>query len=162
TSVQPGVVVLTKPSESFTFTGAAEPPTLSLNRGFSTPIKVVANQSTDDLRFLAVHDSDSFNRWQAVQTLATNLLIANVAAVRAARERRRDDGLIAALAAILSDSALEPAFIAQALTMPGEADIARELGGDVDPDAILAARRDLRRMISHLLGGALHEAYGRL
>jgi aminopeptidase N len=160
--VQPGVVVLTKPSESFMFAGTAEPPTLSLNRGFFAPIKIVANQSADDLRFLAVHDSDSFNRWQAVQTLATNLLIANVAAVRAMREPHRDEGLIAALAAILSDPALEPAFIAQTLTMPGEADIARELGGDVDPEAILTARRELRRTISTLLGGALLEVYGRM
>ena len=31
---------------------------------------VVANRRADDLRFLAAHDSDPFNRWQAVQTLA--------------------------------------------------------------------------------------------
>ena len=51
---------------------------LSLNRGFSAPVKLVANQSADDLRFLAAHDTDPFNRWQAVQTLATSLLIDNV------------------------------------------------------------------------------------
>ena len=46
---------------------------------------------------------------------------------------------MAALAAILADAALEPTFIAQALTPPSEADIAREIGHDVDPDAIFAA-----------------------
>src|SRR5207248_2926317 len=83
----------------FTFTGVARAPMLSLNRGFSAPIKTIASQSSDDLRFLAAHDTDPFNRWQAVQTLATGLLIDNVAARRAAREPRQDDGLIAALAA---------------------------------------------------------------
>ena len=38
--------------------------------------------SPSDLRFLAAHDSDPFNRWQAVQTLAMTLLTDNVAALR--------------------------------------------------------------------------------
>ena len=118
-----------------------QPPVLSLNRGFSAPVKIVANQSADDLRFLAAHDTDPFNRWQAVQTLATSLLIDNVAALRAGRtprhgrrpDRRRSR-------AILADRSLEPAFVAQAMMMPSEADIARDIGRDVDPDAIFAAR----------------------
>ena len=67
---------------------------LSLNRGFSAPIKVTSNVSADDLRFLAAHDTDPFNRWQAVQTLAHALLVDNVAAIRAGRAPREDDGLI--------------------------------------------------------------------
>ncbi len=43
----------------------------------------------DDLRFLAAHDRDPFNRWQAVQTLAMSLLTANVAALRETRRRAR-------------------------------------------------------------------------
>ena len=54
--------------------------------------------------------------------------------------RARIGGLLDALGAILADGALEPAFVALALTLPGEADIAREIGRDVDPDAIFAAR----------------------
>jgi aminopeptidase N len=160
--VERGVLTLTKSSERFTFTGVARPPMLSLNRGFSAPIKIIANQSGDDLRFLAAHDSDPFNRWQAVQTLATGLLIDNVAALRAGREPRQDDGLVAAFAAVLTDRALEPAFIAQTLTLPGEADIARDIGSDVDPDAILTARLGLRRLIGARLSDPLHDTYRRL
>ena len=40
----------TKPAQSFVFTGVAERPVLSLNRGFSAPIKLTANLSADDLR----------------------------------------------------------------------------------------------------------------
>ena len=50
-----------------------------------------------------------------------------------------------ALGAILADKKLEPAFIALTLKPPSEADIAREIGHDVDPDAIFAARRRLAR-----------------
>ncbi len=83
-----------------------------------------------------------------MQTLATRLLVDNVAAIRAARgAARRTTGLLDALAAILADGALEPAFVALVLTLPGEADIAREIGRDVDPDAIFAARAALRAAI---------------
>ncbi len=51
-----------------------ERPVPSLNRGFSAPIKLSLPIEPDDLRFLAAHDSDPFNRWQAVQTLAMSLL----------------------------------------------------------------------------------------
>ncbi|MEX0841578.1 MAG: aminopeptidase N, partial [Xanthobacteraceae bacterium] len=74
-----GVLTLTKPAESFVFTGIGALPLLSLNRGFSAPIKLTADTSTEDLHFLAAHDSDPFNRWQAVQTLATGILLDHVA-----------------------------------------------------------------------------------
>ena len=83
-----GVLALTQATQTFTFAGVAERPVLSLNRGFSAPIKVTSNVSADDLRFLAAHDSDPFNRWQAVQSLAQTLLADNVAAIRRRAARR--------------------------------------------------------------------------
>src|SRR5262249_10943906 len=157
-----GVLVLNKPADTFVFANITEPPVLSLNRGFSAPIKLVANVSANDLRFLAAHDTDSFNRWQAVQTLATRLLLDNVAALRRGGATRSDPGLLDALGAILADPALEPAFIALALSMPGEADIAREIGRDVDPEAIFSARTALRAQIGAHLAGALADCYHRL
>ena len=38
------------------------------------------------------------------------------------------------------------------ITLPGEADIAREIGANVDPDAIFAARKALREAIGAGLG----------
>ena len=157
-----GVLELTKPSQSFVFSDVAERPVPSLNRGFSAPVKLALPIEPDDLRFLAAHDSDPFNRWQAVQTLAMNLLKANVAAVRAGAAVREDDGLMAALGAILADAKLEPAFIALTLSPPSEADIAREIGGNVDPDAVFAARRKLRAAIGVRHGAALADTYQRM
>jgi aminopeptidase N len=101
-TIERGVLALTKPAESFVFGGVGEPPVPSLNRGFSAPIKLVANISADDLRFLAAHDSDTFNRWQSVQTLASRLLLDNTAALRAGRAERRDAGLVDARSAATS------------------------------------------------------------
>ena len=97
-----------------------------------------------------------------MQTLATNLLIDNVAALRAGRTPRQDDGLIKALAAILADGSLEPAFVTQAMMMPSEADIARDIGRDVDPDAIFAARAALRAAICRAARRRAAGDYGRL
>ncbi len=52
--------------------------------------------------------------------------------------RQRMSGLIEALARHLADDRLEPAFVALALAMPSEGDIAREIGRDIDPDANFA------------------------
>jgi aminopeptidase N len=79
--------------------------------------------------------------------------------LRAGAAVRDDQGLMAALSAILADRKLEPAFIALTLTPPSEADIAREIGRDVDPDAVSAARRKLRATTGERLGAALTEAY---
>jgi aminopeptidase N len=157
-----GVIEVTRQSQSFLFTEIAERPIPSLNRGFSAPIKLSLPIERDELRFLAARDSDPFNRWQAVQMLAMSLLTANVAALRAGAPTRDDDGLLAALGAILADGKLEPAFIAQALTPPSETDIAREIGRDVDPDAVLAARKKLRAAIGARLGSALTNTYARM
>jgi aminopeptidase N len=155
-----GVVALTKSSESFVFTDVAQRVVPSLNRGFSAPIQLTANLSSDDLQFLAARDPDSFNRWQAIQTLATRLLVAR--ATSSAIDGRDEAGLIEALGATLADPALENALIAQAITLPSEADIAREIGRDVDPDAIHAARRALRTAIGRRLGEPLAKTYERL
>jgi aminopeptidase N len=69
---------------------------------------------------------------------------------------------MAALGAILADQALEPAFVALTLAPPSEADIAREIGRDVDPDAVFAARRGLRAAIGRKHGATLASAYARL
>jgi aminopeptidase N len=161
-TIERGVLTLTEPAKTFVFGDIGEPPVPSLNRGFSAPIKLIADLSADDLRFLAAHDADAFNRWQALQTLATRLLLDNVASLRAAKPARQDGGLLHALGAILDDGTLEPAFIALALTLPGESDLAREIGRDVDPDAIFAARSGLRAVVGEHLAGSLFDHYRRL
>ena len=158
-STERGVLILDRSAATFVFTGVVEPPVPSLNRGFSAPVKLVANLSPSDLRLMAACDSDPFNRWQAVQTLATRMLVGNVAKLRAGEDPDADDGLLDALSEILADTSLEPAFIAEALTMPGEADIAREVGRDVDPDAIFRARAGLRALIGLHLNSGLGQAY---
>jgi aminopeptidase N len=77
-------------------------------------------------------------------------LIAGSAAARGASRRRFIDAL-----AEVAERSPRAAFRAQVLQLPGEADIAREIGRDVDPDAIAAARNRLRAAIAERIGARL-------
>jgi aminopeptidase N len=135
-----------------------EKPVLSLLRGFSAPVNLAVDLSEDDLIALFQRDSDPFNRWQAAQSFAS-LLIRR-------RMQRGDTALdgrfVAAVRTLVTDRDIDPAFAALALALPAEADLAREVGQDVDPDAIHSARSSIRRELSVLLGDDLAAALERL
>ncbi|HTV32066.1 MAG TPA: aminopeptidase N C-terminal domain-containing protein, partial [Methylocella sp.] len=97
-------------------------------------------------------DSDDFNRWQAASTYATRLLLCSAASIREGSAPAHDKDFSATLKKLVEKDT-DPAFTAQILTLPSEADIAREKGEDVDPDAIHLARESLRQAI----GGDLKE-----
>lgn len=154
-----GLVVLDQPSISVTFTDIAEPPIPSLLRGFSAPARLELDLADAELLRLFSADSDSFNRWQALQSVATRALVA-------AGRRGGDKAALAATAAGLStaldgflraQAEADPAFAAQVLRLPAPADIAREIGQDVDPDAIHRAHRSLSAAIGTSLGATMLE-----
>jgi aminopeptidase N len=159
-----GILELRGASRRVTFTGILRRPTLSLLRGFSAPARVDDDLSEDDLLILSRHDSDSFNRWQAMQSLATRWLLRAVAAIRAGQAPRIDAGFLEAYGAILVEAGagrIDAAFAAQALSLPSEGDIAREMARDVDPEAIFAARESLRGALGRAHGAALAEIHDR-
>lgn len=137
------VILLKKPTQRITFQNVPDAPKVSLLRGFSAPVRLTQDQSADDLAFLAKHDSDPYNRWQAVQTLATQTLLARTEAVRRNTDFASAADLVAVLQTVLEDDRLDPALKAQALTLPSETDTAQEIGNNVDPDAIHTARSGL-------------------
>ena len=147
-TLENGVIHVRKRKHTVRFTGIAERPALSLNRGFSAPITLSVEQKPEDLLFLARKDGDLVARWQALNTLFTEALIAGFRAVRQQQKPQFADGLVRAAGEIAADEALEPAYRALALTLPAEADIAREIGSDIDPDAIFAAREALTGAIA--------------
>ncbi|MBV9558201.1 MAG: aminopeptidase N, partial [Pseudolabrys sp.] len=161
-TLQRGVLTLTGVKQQFVFTNVPAKPVVSANRNFSAPIKLATNLAPEDLSFLAAHDSDPFNRWQAIQALASRLLLDNVTAIEAGQPLRRDSQLLEALKTVLNDVTLEPAFKALALGMPSEADMARDIAKDVDPDAIFKARKALRADIGNTLAAPLATAYERM
>lgn len=147
-TVDGGVIHIRKRRHTVRFSGISERPSVSLNRGFSAPITLSVQQKADDQFFLAAHDSDAFSRWQAFNTLFTDALIAAFRQVLGGKQPVFAARLAELAGRIAGDEALEPAYRALALSLPGEADIARDIGKGIDPDAIFAAREALARTIA--------------
>ncbi|WP_292015674.1 aminopeptidase N C-terminal domain-containing protein, partial [Mesorhizobium sp.] len=161
-TVEDGVIHIRKRRHLVRFTGVAERPAVSLNRGFSAPITLSVEQRADDQFFLAGHDSDSFARWQAFNTLLTDALIATFRQVLGGTEPVFTARLAELAGKIAVDETLEPAYRALALSLPSEADIARDIGKGIDPDAIFAAREALALAIAKPNRDSFSDLYERL
>lgn len=135
------VMHITEPRQAIVFKGVAAEPVLSVLRGFSAPVTRVPQAPVEDRAFLARHDADPFSRWESLNSLIVDDLKSAVRAVREGGQITLSDTLADSFAALAGDSALDNAYRALCLTMPSEADIAREIGHDIDPDAIHRARR---------------------
>src|SRR5690606_1627493 len=120
-------------------------------------VKLTVDLGDDELLFLARYDRDPFNRWQALQTAAMRVLVRSVSAIREGSKAPEEPRIADAMAEALAAGDLDPAFVAQILTIPGETDLAQEIGADVDPDAIHNARRALKRSVASRLRPALLE-----
>jgi aminopeptidase N len=160
-TLQGDVLVLDQASQRVVFSDIGVRPVPSLLRGFSSPVVLETDLTRDDRLFLLSHDSDPFNRWEAAQTLAVADLKAGVTAARAGQPVATDAAFADALGRVATDDSLDHAFRALVLQLPTEADIARELSNDVDPEAIATSRTALRRSVAERLAkpfAALYEA----
>jgi len=140
--------------EHFTFAGIAAKPVPSLLRGFSAPVILKYPYDETALAHLMADDSDDFNRWEAGQRLAGDLILRRAAAMRAGGDMATPRLFIDALGKVLVNAGRDPAFAAEALSLPGEAYLAEQMD-EVDPDSLHAARMATRRDIAHSLRLAL-------
>ncbi|WP_313951863.1 aminopeptidase N [Accumulibacter sp.] len=152
------VLSLTENEQRFVFEDVAAAPVPSLLRDFSAPVILDFCWSDEELSHLLAHDSDPFNRWEAGQRLAGRLILAGAEDVSVGRPPNWPQTLVEAAAQLLQGAEDDPAFTAEALTLPGEATLAEEMAM-VDPDALHEARNSLRRFVAEQLGGALRQCY---
>jgi aminopeptidase N len=157
-----GIFELGESHRRIVFKDVPTRPVPSLLRRFSTPAILDIALSESDLLVLLAHDSDPFNRWQAAQTFATRLMIRSTELIRAGELPDFNPDFAEALGAAIEANLADPAFAAQLASLPSEADIARDIGSNVDPDAIHMARRALRGDIGKALGPRLLAIYERL
>ncbi len=127
-------------------------PVVSLNREFSAPIVLETDRAADALAFLSARDDDPFARYEAMQQLMLDTLLA---AIGGAADHQP---VIEAVRRTLMDQALDPAFIAEAVLLPSEAFIGDRMA-QVDPEAIHAAREALRRDLGRALDTLWRDAY---
>ena len=148
------LVMLTDAADTIVFDGIGERPVLSINRGFSAPVIVESDRSAAELAFLSAHDDDPFARYEAMQQLMLDTLVAG--AIDGARADH--EAVVTAVANTLDNGDLDPAFVAEAVLLPSESFIGDQLAV-VDPDAIFRAREALRRDLGRRLADQWRRAY---
>lgn len=152
------LIEITQAEENFVFQDIMEAPILSINRNFSAPIKVEAGYSRQDNLFLMAHDSDPFNRWEAGQKLATDLMLSMVADLAEGKELDLDAGYINAFGAILNDASLDCGLKAHALMLPTEASLAQDQA-IIDFDGIHLVREFMRYKLAEAYQTRLLDIY---
>ena len=158
-SVENGIIEITKRTETFHFTDVPSRPVPSLLQGFSAPVRLTLDISDRDLEFLIAHDVDLFNRWQSANAYATRTLIANVALLKEGKRATRGAAFAKALGLAITGRDLNPAYRAELLRLPGQNDIAREIGRNVDPELIHRAHTHLSKLVATTLGDDLEAIY---
>ncbi|MFZ4823827.1 aminopeptidase N [Pseudomonas putida] len=152
------VLSVTEAEQTFTFQGIQAKPLPSLLRGFSAPVKLSFPYDRDQLMFLMQHDSDGFNRWEAGQQLSVQVLRELIGQHQRGEALKLDQRLITALGTVLGNESLDPAMVAEMLSLPGEAYLT-EISQVADVDAIHAAREFARQQIAEHLFDALWARY---
>ena len=136
------LIIFEEPTTEIRFEGFATPPVLSINRSFSAPVIVETDRSAANLAFLSGHDDDPFARYEAMQQLMLDTLVATVSSGIADH-----NDVVDAVGNTLADPALDPAFVAEVVLLPSEAFIGDQML-IVDPEAIALARDALRADIA--------------
>ncbi len=73
------VIVVDRPHTAVRLEGVASRPVLSALRGFSAPVSLSTDAAAKDRYVLLAADPDLFNRWEAGQQLARDLILARAA-----------------------------------------------------------------------------------
>ena len=147
------VLELAEASQTFAFEGLAAKPIPSILRGFSAPVVLDRDVPASERSFLLAHDTDSFNRWEAGRLLARDTL---TAMALSGAEPAPD--YLDAMARVLRDATLDPAFRALTARLPGDDEMAARIAGlghVPDPDAIRNARRALGLALARRLAADL-------
>ncbi|WP_371171045.1 aminopeptidase N [Aliiroseovarius sp. 2305UL8-7] len=143
------VLEMTEAKQSFTFGGLGAKPTPSILRNFSAPVILQRDSTPTERAFLLAHDTDPFNKWESGRTLAKEVLVA-----LATGEDGPMEAYLDAIAIMLRDENLDPAFRALTLGLPSQDDLAQTIfdaGVTPDPQKIYHAQQTLwQAMAEHL------------
>jgi aminopeptidase N len=112
------VYELTEARQSLVVDGVNEKPIPSLLQGFSAPIRIRQSLKTEDLAFLAQHDRDSFNRWDAAQQLQQQIIIAKYQALKEDKSYKTPAIFFDSFRQLLLNDDIDLGLVAAAITLP--------------------------------------------
>ncbi len=138
------ILELSDKEQKFTFENIASKPVPSILRNFSAPVILKTDLTEDDFRFMQIHDSDGFNRWEAGQTLALRAIEAVMEQEDANIDNFINDYGVLLEQGLSQDT--DKALLARALTLPAVSIIgqAQEV---INPEDINTARNSILKRI---------------
>lgn len=152
------VLHVTEASQTFEFTEIESEPVPSLLRGFSAPVRLNYGYAQNDLSFLIANDEDGFNRWNAAQVLASQVIESIQAGANVADTcAQLCDAYRSILDSALRDSGLDRAMLAHLLSLPLLGTLI-EQAEVADVQSIYEARKSV---VSYL-AKTLQEQFGKL
>lgn len=113
------LIELKDKSMTVTFSDITEKPILSINRGFTAPVKLVTDHTESDLLFLMGHDSDSFNRYEALQMVLFGVLNQAIHHFEQGKKAELSTDFKVSFLKLLKDEKIDDAFKALCLEIPG-------------------------------------------
>lgn len=152
------VLIVTEPEQTFNFQGINEKPIPSLLRGFSAPVQLSFPYSKADLAVIMQHDTDGFNRWDACQRIAVDVLKQQIINYQAGNPLSLDKELENAFSYLLADDSLDQAMVAEMLSLPSENYLV-EISTVADPEAIHITREFIMKALALNLKGQLWARY---
>ncbi|MBG09402.1 MAG: aminopeptidase N [Halobacteriovoraceae bacterium] len=115
-----GILHVRHEEESFVFENISEKPLASINRGFSAPIRLMANYSNEDLAFLMANDRDEFNRFEAGQTYAMRIIEGLILKSQNGEALQLPESYIEAFGGLMDLEGVSHSFKAKCLCLPTE------------------------------------------
>ncbi len=146
----------------FVFNNVDEKPVPSLLRGFSAPVKLHYEYSTEDLIFLMRHDSDPFNRWEASQQLVLTTMLQLLEQKQKGQAYGLSHDFIEIFQLVLNDNTLDEALRAETLTLPGFTNLAEQIQEEVNPDDIIEVIDFIKVTLANSLRLDFESHYARL
>ena len=136
------VLPVTEASQEFVFENIMQKPIPSLLRSLSAPVRIEYPYSREELFFLMIHDSDGFNRWNASQLLAIDVISELQQSESTAVPVIIEDAFKGVLKNAVHDDTIDQAMVAHLLALPTEGFLI-EQAGIADVDAIHRVRESL-------------------
>eukprot|EP00442_Polarella_glacialis_P001959 CAMPEP_0115089878 /NCGR_PEP_ID=MMETSP0227-20121206/25020_1 /TAXON_ID=89957 /ORGANISM="Polarella glacialis, Strain CCMP 1383" /LENGTH=982 /DNA_ID=CAMNT_0002480765 /DNA_START=46 /DNA_END=2994 /DNA_ORIENTATION=- len=159
------VLELTEVEQTFTLKVSPAPaakPVPSLLRDFSAPVRLEYAYSNEDLALLAGNDTDSFNRWEAMQRLGTKAVLDALASPNI-EAYQPDAAFVEAMRLTVTDRVTDDlSLIAYALVLPTESTLGEVAKPPLDPTRLHAARNRLRDTLGAALRTEMRQRYDEL
>lgn len=139
---------LQQEEQSWVFEGVKEKPVLSMLRRFTAPVAIEHDLVRSELLALMRHDTDAFVRWQVTHSVILSLLKPLADCKCEDQFPQLPDAFVNAYRDVLTSEDLDPALIAEILSIPTERYLLECMPG-VDIDRLHAMVKYLHVQLAH-------------